>query len=95
MNDLKITIIQSDLHWENKEKNLEQFSQKIASISEATDLIVLPEMFTTGFTMRPEAFAETMTGTTIAWMKTKAKEKNCVITGSFVCEENGTYLLQR
>jgi len=91
MNDLKITIIQADLHWENKEKNLEQFSQKIASISEATDLIVLPEMFTTGFTMRPEAFAETMTGTTIAWMKTKAKEKNCVITGSFVCEENGTY----
>ncbi|MBL0328157.1 MAG: amidohydrolase [Bacteroidetes bacterium] len=91
MNDLKITIIQSDLHWENKEKNLEQFSQKIASISEATDLIVLPEMFTTGFTMRPEAFAETMTGATIAWMKTKAKEKNCVITGSFVCEENGMY----
>lgn len=88
MNDLKITIIQSDLYWENKEKNLEMFSQKIAAISEQTDLIVLPEMFTTGFSMRPELFAETMSGNTIAWMKAKAKEKNCVITGSFICEEN-------
>lgn len=87
MNDLKITIIQSDLHWENKEKNFEMFSQKIASISEATDLIVLPEMFTTGFSMRPELFAETTNGNTIAWMKAKAKEKNCVITGSFICED--------
>src|SRR3989344_3735997 len=91
MNDLKITIIQSNLHWENKEKNLEMFSQKIASISEATDLIVLPEMFTTGFSMCPELFAETMTGNTIAWMKEKAKEKNCVITGSFICDDNGKY----
>ena len=91
MNDLKITIIQSDLHWENKEKNLEMFSQKIASISEVTHLIVLPEMFTTGFSMHPEVFAETMTGNTIAWMKAKAKEKNCVITGSFVCEDKGKH----
>ena len=53
MNDLKVTIIQSDLHWEDKSKNLEMFSQKIAAISEATDLIVLPEMFTTGFSMNP------------------------------------------
>ena len=91
MQDLKITIIQSDLHWENKEKNLELFSQKIADISEQTDLIILPEMFTTGFSMRPELFAETMTGTTIAWMKAKAKEKKCVITGSFICEDKGKH----
>ncbi len=87
MQDLKITIIQSDLHWESKEKNLELFSQKIASLSEATDLIVLPEMFTTGFSMRPELFAESITGKTVTWMKRKAKEKNCVITGSFICED--------
>ncbi len=91
MNDLKITIIQSDLHWEDKSKNLEMFSHKIAAISEATDLIVLPEMFTTGFSMSPEKFAEPMSGATINWMKQKAKEKNCVITGSFICEEAGKY----
>lgn len=91
MNDLKITLIQSDLHWENTEKNLEMFSQKIAAISEPTDLIILPEMFTTGFSMHPELFAETMSGNTITWMKEKAKEKNCVITGSFICEEEGKH----
>lgn len=91
MNDLKITLIQSDLHWENKEKNLEMFAQKITSISESTDLIVLPEMFTTGFSMSPEKFAEPMTGGTISWMKEKAKEKNCVVTGSFICESAGKY----
>lgn len=91
MNDLKITIIQSDLHWENKEENLGMFSQKIASISGSTDLIVLPEMFTTGFSMLPEKFAETMDGETLSWLREKARKKNCVITGSFICEENGNY----
>ncbi len=91
MNDLKITIIQSGLHWENKEDNLNMFSQKIAAINESTDLIVLPEMFTTGFSMRPEMFAEQMNGQTVNWMAEKAREKKCVITGSFICEENGKY----
>ncbi|MBA3970568.1 MAG: nitrilase family protein [Bacteroidetes bacterium] len=91
MNDLKVTIIQSDLHWEDKSKNLDMFSRKIAPLSEATDLIVLPEMFTTGFSMKPELFAESMTGPTIIWMKEKAKEKNCVITGSFICDDNGKH----
>ncbi|MBA3706782.1 MAG: amidohydrolase, partial [Bacteroidetes bacterium] len=89
--DLKITIIQSNLHWENKEKNLEMFSKKIAAITDATDLIVLPEMFTTGFSMNPKKFAEIMSGPTIEWLKQKAREKKCVITGSFIAEENGNY----
>lgn len=89
MDDLKITIIQSSLHWENKEMNLIMFSQKINDIKESTDLIILPEMFTTGFSMSPKKFAEPMNGATVSWMKEKAKEKNCVITGSFICEENG------
>lgn len=89
--DLKITIIQTPLHWENKEKNLEMFSKKLASITEATDVIVLPEMFSTGFSMKPEKFAEPMNGPTMDWITTKAKEKNCVITGSFIAEENGKY----
>ncbi len=92
MNDLKVTIIQSDLFWEDKQKNLDALSQKISSIAEATDLIVLPEMFTTGFSMHPEKFAEPLTGTTVNWMKAKAKEKNCVVTGSFICEEGGKHL---
>jgi predicted amidohydrolase len=91
MNDLKITIIQSELHWEDKVKNLEMFAGKIASVKDPTDLIVLPEMFNTGFSMRPELFAEKMDGATVSWMRYRAKEKNCVITGSFICEEGGNY----
>jgi predicted amidohydrolase len=91
MTDLKISIIQSNLHWENKEENLKMFSQKINNIAGSTDLIVLPEMFTTGFSMSPQKFAETMDGATVNWMIAKAKEKGCVITGSFICKENGNY----
>jgi predicted amidohydrolase len=91
MNDLKITIIQSNLDWENIDKNLEMFSSKINSIVEPTDLIVLPEMFTTGFSMQPEKLADTMDGRTVQWMKKQATNKNCVITGSFICVENGNY----
>jgi len=91
MNDLKITIIQANLHWENKEANIIMFSEKINAISESTDLIVLPEMFTTGFSMNPQKFAEPMDGVTVSWMREKAKEKNCAITGSFICVENENY----
>lgn len=91
MNDLRVTIIQTNLHWENKTKNLEQLSHKIAAIRESTDLIVLPEMFSTGFSMCPEKFSEGMDEPTVSWMKEKAREKNCVITGSFICEENRNF----
>ena len=91
MQDLKITIIQSNLIWENIDLNLDQFSKKMDSISELSDLIVLPEMFTTGFTMQPEKHAESMSGKAVKWMKEQAQKKNCVVTGSFVCEENGNY----
>jgi len=91
MNDLKVTLIQSSLFWEDKPKNLEQFSKKIDDVKDATDLIILPEMFSTGFSMKPENLAETMKGETVTWMKEKAKKKNCVIAGSFICEENGHY----
>src|SRR5258708_25456586 len=88
MQDLKITLIQSGLFWEDIEKNLEMFSKKISSIKEATDLILLPEMFSTGFTMNAKAHAEDMSGKTIEWMKAKAKEKNCVVTGSVIIRED-------
>ena len=89
--DLKITLIQSSLFWENKVKNIEQFSRKVDSVKTPTDLIILPEMFTTGFSMNTKNLAESITGDTVSWMKKKAAEKNCAITGSFICEENGKY----
>ena len=91
MRDLKITLIQSTLHWENVDANLKMFSDKIADIQEQTDLIVLPEMFSTGFTMNQKAMAETMKGKTMEWMRGMAKEKNCVITGSLIIEEKKKY----
>jgi omega-amidase len=91
ISDLKITLIQSSLFWENKEKNLEQFSRKIDSVKEPTDLIILPEMFTTGFSMNTKDLAEPLAGNTFNWMKKKASEKKCTVTGSFICHENGKY----
>jgi len=91
MKNLKATLIQSNLHWENRSENLRMFSEKIDAIKEETDLIILPEMFTTGFSMNCKALADSMSGETINWMKEKATQTKCVITGSFICEENGKY----
>ena len=67
------------------------FSEKISSIKEETDLIVLPEMFSTGFTMNNKAMAETMKSKTAEWIRKTAKEKNCVVTGSLIIEEKKKY----
>jgi len=91
MNNLKITIIQSNLHWENRAENLKMFSEKIAAVKEQTDLIVLPEMLTTGFSMEAKKLFDSMQGETMQWMKVESKKKNCVITGSFICEEENNY----
>ena len=88
---LKVAIVQSDLVWENSEQNRVNFYNKIESISEKIDLIVLPEMFTTGFTMNPEKVAETMQGKTVSWMVKLAATKNIAITGSLVIRENSNY----
>jgi omega-amidase len=91
MSSLTITIIQSNLHWENKAANLAMFSEKINGIKEKTEIIILPEMFSTGFSMQSKTLAETMDGETIAWMKKTAAEKKAIITGSIIAEENGKY----
>src|SRR5437868_4283569 len=91
MKDLSITILQLNLHWESVDQNLRMFSKNISSIKGETDLIILPEMFSTGFSMKNETLAENMSGKTIAWMKKMAAEKNCVVTGSMIAEENGNY----
>ncbi|KAB1160640.1 amidohydrolase [Tenacibaculum aiptasiae] len=90
-NKLKIALIQADLVWENPTENRNHFQKKIIAISDAIDLIILPEMFTTGFSMTPENIAETMEGNTVNWMLKLAKEKNCAITGSIIITENNNY----
>ena len=91
MIDLKVTTIQSDLHWENVTLNLKMFTEKMASISDETDVIILPEMFNTGFSMDSEKLAESMEGETVVWMKTQAKKYNAVIVGSLIVKENDNY----
>lgn len=88
---MNIALIQGSLSWENPEANRLYFEEKIKSISDDVNLIVLPEMFTTGFTMHPAAVAETMTGETVLWMQTLAKAKNTAITGSVVIEDNSNF----
>ena len=90
-NELKIVGIQADLVWENPEKNITFFEEKINDLSTDVDLIVLPEMFTSGFTMKPENVAEKMNGFSISWMQKLAKEKQMAICGSLVISENGKF----
>ena len=66
MSTLTITTIQSSLHWEDKQANLAMFEKKILGIAEKTEIVILPEMFSTGFSMKPEQLAETMEGETVA-----------------------------
>jgi omega-amidase len=89
--ELKIAYIQSDLVWEDPEQNRKQFSDKIQSVSEPIDLVILPEMFTTGFTMNAEAVAENMAGNTVVWMKKLASEIDAAIIGSLVIKENDKF----
>lgn len=84
---MKIALLQMPLLWENPKQNRNYFEGIINSITETIDLIVLPEMFTSGFTMNPKAIAETMQGDTISWLQALAKAKNAAITGSLVIEE--------
>jgi len=86
---LTITTIQTDLHWEDKALNLKMLADKIGSIKEKTEIVVLPEMFSTGFSMHPEKLAETMDGETVQWMKKIATEKKVILTGSIIIKEEG------
>lgn len=88
---MKTAFIQTNIIWENPAENRVLFEEKINSIYEDVDLIILPEMFTSGFTMNPEHVAETMSGETISWLKVMAKIKNCAITGSLVISENQNF----
>jgi len=91
MQDLRISLIQSDLKWEDKSYNLKHLSQMIESISVPTDIIVLPEMFTTAFSMKPEIFAEEENAESLQWMQQQAAKKQSAIVGSFMVKEQGNY----
>ncbi|MBI9039772.1 amidohydrolase [Lutibacter sp.] len=88
---LNIVLIQSDIIWQKNAENLINYSKKINAISEEADLIILPEMFTTGFSMKPKDIAESMEGNTIAWMVETAKKRNAAIAGSAIIEEEGKF----
>ena len=91
MQDLKITLIQSDLHWEDIEANLAMFEEKVWQIGSTTDVIVLPEMFTTGFTMAAPKLAEHMNMRTFKWMKQMADQTGALILGSYIVTVHERY----
>lgn len=87
---INVTLIQSDIIWEDRISNLKKYQEKINQI-ESTDLIILPEMFTTGFSMSPKGISENMNGETIQWMKQNAHKMNSAICGSIIIEEDSKY----
>ncbi|MBP6185013.1 MAG: amidohydrolase [Saprospiraceae bacterium] len=91
MDTLRISLIQSQLYWENPILNRQMFSWKIRDLGGETDVIILPEMFTSGFTMFPEKVAESPDGPTISWMQELSHETGAAITGSLVIHEGNNY----
>ncbi len=91
MSYLKITTFQAYLFWENIEKNLHNLSLRLSAIREKTDVIVLPEMFNSSFTLNVKHCAETMDGKTMKWMKEQARRFDCIVTGSLIIKENDKY----
>jgi len=91
MSILTITGIQSALHWEDPAANRNMFEEKINSIVGNPEIIILPETFSTGFSMNPKKLAETMDGKTMEWVTRIAAEKKVILTGSLIIEENGEY----
>ena len=95
MSSLTITTIQTDLHWENKEANFRMLEDKFRNLQERTEIIILPEMFSTGFTMSPELLAESMDGETIRWMKEMAAKHRVILTGSVIIKEDNKFIVAK
>lgn len=89
--NLKVALVQSSLHWEDPLSNREMFSSKLGQITSDIDVIVLPEMFTTGFTMSPENIKEEEGSLSLNWMKKIAGEKECAVVGSIVFKEKALF----
>jgi len=91
MQDLRISFVQLDTLWEDIEGNLAQLTDIVKEVPKESDLLVLPETFSTGFTMEPEKWAETMNGKAVNWMRTAAQEKDLIVAGSLVIKEDNAY----
>jgi len=91
MDNLKITLFQGYLFWEKTDKNLQNIALRLSGIREKTDLIILPEMFNTGFTMNAAELGEPMNGKTMQWMHKIAVQYDCVVTGSLIITEKGKH----
>ena len=88
MQDLKVTLVQANQIWENKKENIKHFEELLSTV-EDTDIIVLPEMFHTGFTMHAKKFAEEMKkSSAISWLQSMAAKKNAAIYTSFIAKED-------
>jgi predicted amidohydrolase len=90
--DLRISLVQSSLHWQDPEANRQMFEQLLTPLAGSTDLVVLPEMFTTGFTMAPEGLAESEQGPTLAWMHRQAQRLAAAVCGSLVTRTRQGYV---
>ena len=87
MSSITLSLVQSNIFWKKKQENLQMLEEKIASITTPTEVILLPEMFNTGFTSEPVKMAETMDGPTIGWMRDMAARKKVIIGGSLVVRD--------
>lgn len=91
MSALTITLLQTNLFWEDPAANRAMLTEKISRIGGTTQLLILPEMFSTGFSMDPERLAETMQGPTVTWMKQTAVQHRMIITGSLIIREEDQF----
>ena len=88
MSTLNITTIQTDLHWENKDANFRMLEEKISTVRDKMEIVILPEMFSTGFSMNTRMLAEKMDGPTIQWMARVCSTNNIILTGSVIIEDD-------
>jgi predicted amidohydrolase len=91
MSSINITTIQTNLHWEDKSSNLANIENKIKSSNYLNNIVILPEMFSTGFSMNASTLAETMEGESVSWMKRVAKENKIILTGSLIIQEENNF----
>jgi omega-amidase len=91
MKNIKVSLVQTNLFWEDKTANLKQLDNLIKGLAGYTDLVVLPEMFTTGFSMQADILSEATKGPTLSWMQSQAQSLNSVITGSIIVKESDEF----
>lgn len=89
--NLKVCLVQTDLFWEDQTKNLNKFNQILGSIDHPYDIIILPEMFTTGFSMNAPQLAERENGNSLKWLKEQSKSLKTMILASLMIQDGNYY----